>query len=98
MHHATDPRRQCEGETGPKAARVRCSAWPLASSAFCAAHDPVAKAERQAEKDSLTYQLARLRQRVSPAVGVKALELLLLRRKVTVGDVVAVLTEYRVGL
>ena len=47
---------------------------------------------------AFTYQLARLRQRVSPAVGVKVVELLLLRRKVTVGDVVAALAEYRVGL
>jgi hypothetical protein len=97
-HAGTDPKRRCEGETGPKAARARCAAWPLTTSAFCAAHDPVAKAERQAEKDSLPHQLAQRRQRVSPAVGVKALELLLLRRKVTVGDVLAVLAEYRVGL
>jgi hypothetical protein len=91
-------RRQCAGETGPKAVRVQCSIWPLTSSAFCAVHDPVAKAERQAEKDSLTYQLTRLRQRVTPAVGVKVVELLLLRRKVTVGDVVAVLAEIPGGV
>lgn len=34
---------------------------------------------------------------VTPDVGVKALELLLLRRKITVGDVAGVLAEYRVG-
>jgi hypothetical protein len=97
-HAGTDTRRQCEGETGPAKARVRCAAWPLTRSAFCAAHDPVARAERQAEKDSLPRQLAQLRKRVSPDVGVKIVELLVLRRKVTVGDVVAVLTEYRVSL
>jgi len=100
-HEGTDLARRCEGEAGsPRkdhAPRPRCFAWPLERSAFCRAHDPVARAERAAERDSLTYQLRQLRANVTPAVGVKALELLLLRKKITVGDVVGVLAEYRVG-
>ena len=98
VHEGTDPERRCEGETGPKTERIRCHAWPLASLPFCRAHDPELKAERQAVKRSLAHQLARLRQLVTPDVAVKALELLVLRRKVAVGDVAAVLAEYRVGL
>lgn len=99
QHEGTDPARRCEGETGPRAGpRRRCFAWPLVTSAFCRAHDPVSRAERQAERDSLTHQVRRLRQLVSPAVAVKALELLVLRRRVTVQDVAAVLAEYRVSL
>ncbi|HEV8440207.1 MAG TPA: hypothetical protein VGT40_19105 [Methylomirabilota bacterium] len=97
-HEGTDAKRRCDAQTGPKTERIHCHAWPLAGSAFCRAHDPVARAERQAEKDSLTYQLGQLRKLVTPQVGVKALELLVLRRRVTYAEVAAVLTEYRVGL
>jgi hypothetical protein len=98
-HEGTDPKRRCEAEAGrPPKERARCHAWPLTGAAFCRAHDPAAKAERQAEKESLAYQLAQVRKLVTPHVGVKALELLVLRRKVSVADVAQVLAEYRVGL
>jgi len=71
-HEGTDPNGRCEGETGPKTERIRCHAWPLASLPFCRAHDPELKAERQAVKQSLAQELARLRQLVTPDVAVSA--------------------------
>src|SRR5262245_4888794 len=56
---------------------------------FVPPNDPQAKAERQAARASIAAQLAevhRLLSAASPAISVKALELLVLRRRVSVAD------------
>jgi hypothetical protein len=103
QHEGTDSARRCEALAGAprkETPRERCYGWPLVGLPFCRAHDPQSREERKAEQEALTTQLARVRRLVreaGPDVQGRVLELLVLRRRVTVADVVGALIEYRVG-
>ena len=102
-HAGTDPKGRCADEsprpTGT-GAPARCHAWPLVGLPFCAAHDPAAKAARQAARTSAARQLVELRQlleRTPLQIRLKALELLVVTGRLRAAEVVEILGRYRIG-
>jgi hypothetical protein len=97
LHRETDPERVCGAPAGSGPEKPPCRAWPLRGLPFCPVHDPRLKEERRLERESVTGQLARVREALSEAkapVLARVIDQLVTTQRVRADDVTMLLRTW----
>jgi hypothetical protein len=96
-HAGTDPQRRCAARVESSGYKGRCCAWPLLGLPFCRAHDPQERELRRLERESAKVKVDAVRVllgRVQPEIRARALELLVMGKRITLEDVRQALQPY----
>lgn len=93
----TDPKRVCGAPAGSGPDKPPCRAWPLKGLPFCELHDPQLREERRLERESVTGQLARVREALHDAdkpVLARVIDQLVTTQRVQAEDVTMLLRTW----